>query len=198
MSDSPFLSAVPAIFSAALESLEEATTRAELVINKIASPGNLAPHTAALSADVSPLRHGSDSELGTGRFILLYDPEEPEAWGGAFRIVCFAQAPLETEIGLDPFLADVSWSWLIDALESRGAKYSRASGTATKIISSGFGELASQGDGAQIELRASWTPSDHTIKAHVEGWGELLCMLAGLPPTHEGVSVLSAHRATRV
>ncbi|MEA9986331.1 MULTISPECIES: DUF3000 domain-containing protein [Subtercola] len=197
MSDSPFSPAVPPAFAAALESLRTAATRPELVVNEIASPPNLAPYSIALSADVTPLRHGSDSDLGTGRFILLHDPDEPEAWGGAFRVVCFVQAPLETEIGLDPFLADVTWSWLIDALDTKGAKYSHASGTATKILSSGFGELAKQGDGAQIELRASWTPKDADVKTHVEGWGELLCMLAGLPPVADGVSLLAARRAAR-
>ncbi|MEF2977886.1 DUF3000 domain-containing protein [Subtercola sp. YIM 133946] len=197
MSDSPFSPALPAAFAAALGSLRKATTRPELVVSEIASPANLAPYSIALSADVTPLRHGSDSDLGTGRFILLYDPEEPQAWGGPFRVVCFVQAPLETEIGLDPFLAEVTWSWLIDALDAQGANYSHASGTATKIISSGFGELAKQGDGAQIELRASWSPGDADVKSHVEGWGELLCMLAGLPPVAEGVSLLSTKRTAR-
>ena len=36
------------------------------------------------------------------RFVLLYDPEEPDAWGGPFRVICYAQAPLETDIGVDP------------------------------------------------------------------------------------------------
>jgi hypothetical protein len=193
----PTASGVPAEFSAALASVHHASTRPELVVNEIPAPGQLAPFSVALAADVSPARHGSDSELGTGRFILLYDPEEPEAWGGPFRVVCFAQAPLETEIGLDPFLADVAWSWLVDALDARDARYTSASGTATKIISTGFGELARQGDGAQIELRASWSPLESDISAHVEGWGELLCMLAGLPPTPEGVSLLSARRTSR-
>ncbi len=180
-----------------MESIRTAQSRPELVITEIAAPGQLAPYAVALAADVRPARHGSDSDLGTGRFILLYDPEEPEAWGGRFRVVCFAQAPLETDIGLDPFLAGVAWSWLVDALDARGAKYTAASGTATKIISTGFGELARQGDGAQIELRASWTPLEQDVTSHVEGWGELLCMLAGLPPTGEGVSLLSARRANR-
>lgn len=171
--------------------------RSELVVNEIPAPGQLAPYSTALAADVTPARHGADSELGTGRFILLYDEEEPEAWGGPFRVVCFAQAPLETEIGLDPFLADVAWSWLTDALDARHASYASASGTATKIISTGFGELARQGDGAQIELRASWSPLRSDVSAHVEGWGELLCMLAGLPPTSEGVSLLSRRRTPR-
>lgn len=193
---------MPAPFAAALDAVRRAALRPELVLSEIASPGNLAPYSIALAADVTPARHGSDSELGTGRFILLYDPSAPEAWGGVFRVVCFAQAPLETDIGLDPFLADVAWSWLVDALDARGANYAAASGTATKILSTGFGELANQGDGAQIEVRASWTPLGSTadgsdITAHVEGWGELLCMLAGLPPTIEGVSVLAARRVGR-
>ena len=174
---------------------------------EIPAPGHLAPFSLALAADVGaggiispgvvPIGHNPNALLGTGRFVLLHDPSEPEAWGGAFRIVCFAQAPLETDIGVDPFLADVAWSWLVDALDLRGAEYSAASGTATKILSTGFGELASQGDGAQIELRASWTPSGGEVAAHVESWSELLCMLAGLPPAIEGVSLLSTRRAGR-
>ncbi|GAA1754362.1 DUF3000 domain-containing protein [Agromyces humatus] len=187
----------PAEFEAALASLRAAAPRKELAISEITAPASLAPFAIALSADVSPSRHGDDSELGTGRFILLYDPAEPEAWGGRFRVVCFAQAPLETDIGLDPFLADVAWSWLIDALDARGARYIAASGTATKILSTGFGELAHQGDGAQIELRASWTPLDAAVGPHVEGWGELLCMLAGLPPRSEGVTALPRRRSHR-
>lgn len=188
---------MPPEFQRALDSVRRAKARPELAVTEIPAPGNLAPYSVALSADVTPSRHGADSELGTGRFILLYDPSEPEAWGGAFRIVCFVQAPLETEIGIDPFLAEVAWSWLVDALNARSAKYSSASGTATKILSTGFGELSAQGDGAQIELRASWTPLEDDISSHVEGWGELLCMLAGLPPTTEGVTLLSSRRTAR-
>lgn len=190
-------SALPAEFAAAQESLRSAHTRAELVVGEIPAPNGLAHWAIALAADVSGAPHGSDSDLGTGRFVLLYDPEEPLAWSGRFRVVCFAQAPLETDIGVDPFLADVTWSWLTDALDARGARYGSASGTATRIISTGFGELASQGDGAKIELRASWTPQDPDIGAHVEGWSELVCMLAGLPPIAEGVTLLSARRAGR-
>lgn len=188
---------LPPEFAAALDALRAARPRAELRVSEIPAPGSLAPFAVALSADVVPSRHGDDSELGTGRFVLLYDPAEPEAWGGRFRVVCFAQAPLETDIGLDPFLADVAWSWLVDALDARGARYIAASGTATKILSTGFGELARQGDGAQIEVRASWTPLDAAVGPHVEGWSELLCMLAGLPPRSEGVTALPRRRNKR-
>ncbi len=188
---------LPAEFARALDSVKRIAMRDELRVTSIPAPGRLAPFSFALAADVSPSDHGEDSDLGTGRFVMLYDSDEPEEWGGRFRIVCFAQAPLETEIGVDPFLAEVAWSWLIDALEVRGASYHAASGTATKIISTGFGELAAQGDGAQIELRASWTPAGVDLGAHVEAWGDLLCMLAGIPPTAAGVSALALRRQRR-
>ena len=197
MPDTSLGTPLPHAFEAALRSLKRAETRPELIVAEIPAPGTLAPWSFALAADVTPAPHGSDSELGTGRFVLLYDPDEPDAWGGAYRVICYAQAPLETEMGDDPFLLDVAWSWLVDALDARGAKYTAASGTATRILSTGFGDLESQGNGAQIELRASWTPDDADLAAHVEGWGELLCMLAGLPPAIEGVSLLSARRAGR-
>lgn len=185
---------VPAPFATALEQLRAASFRPELVVSEIPAPGAVAPYSIALAADVKPARHDADSDFATGRFILLYDPEIPDAWNAPFRIVAYAQAPLETDIGVDPFLADVAWSWLTDALGARGADYTAASGTATKILSTGFGELAVQGDGAQIELRASWTPDGADFEAHVEAWGDLLCMLAGLPPNTDGVSVLTARR----
>jgi hypothetical protein len=166
-------------------------------VTEIPAPATLAPWSFALAADVTPARHGSDSELGTGRFVLLYDPSSPDAWGGPFRVICFAQAPLETEMGVDPFIADVAWSWLVDALRDRGSTYTAISGTSTRILSTGFGELEDQGQGAQLELRASWSPYDNDPTAHVEGWGELLCMIAGLPPAVEGVSLMSARRAGR-
>jgi hypothetical protein len=171
--------------------------RPELELAEIAAPTGLAPYAVALAGDVRPSRHGLDSVLGTGRFVLLYDPAEPEAWGGAFRVVCFAQAPLETDIGLDPFVAEVAWSWLIDALDLRDANYHSESGTTTKVLSTGFGELAGQSDGAQLEVRASWTPADADFDKHVEAWSDLVCQLAGLPPTADAVSLLPDIRASR-
>ncbi len=197
MSPTPEAPGLPAEFSVAADSVRSFAGRQELIVEEIPAPTGLAPFAVALSADVAPARHGRDSELGTGRFVLLYDPSTPEEWGGPFRVVCFAQAPLETDIGLDPFLADVTWSWLVDALDQRGAEYTAASGTATKVISTGFGELARQGDGAQIELRASWTPAGFDLGAHAQAWGDLLCMLAGIPPLPDGVRLLSQRRAPR-
>jgi hypothetical protein len=188
---------LPQEFALAVESIRRVDLRADLSVRSIRAPERLAPYSFALAAEVDPEPHAADVDLGAGRFVLLYDPEGSESWGGRFRVVCFAQAPLETEIGVDPFLADVAWSWLTDALDDRVADYTAASGTATKIISTGFGELADQGDGAKIELRASWTPLEADISAHVEAWAELVCMLAGLPPVTEGVTLLSTRRAGR-
>lgn len=192
----------PDDFVTAVRHLRSATVRPELRLSEIASPTVTGPnaipaHSVALTADVTPAVHEVDSPLGTGRFILLHDSSAPEAWSGTFRVVCFAQAPLEAELGSDPFLADVVWSWLGEALTANRARFHSLSGTVTKILSTGYGELAQQGDGAQVELRASWSPSDTDIGSHVESWGELLCTLAGLPPTIEGVTVLSVHRAGR-
>ncbi len=170
--------------------------RDDLSVREIPAPAGLAPDSIALAGDVRPEREGIDSPYGTGRFILLHDPDEPGPWNGPWRIVCFAQAPLEPDIGVDPLLADVAWSWLMDALDSRHARHHSASGTATKTLSKGFGSLAAEGDGAQIELRASWSPLGG-IAPHVEAWSELVCMLAGLPPGSEDIPLLGKRRATR-
>jgi hypothetical protein len=168
--------------------------RDDLTVREIPAPSGLAPDVIALAGDVRPESEGAESAYGTGRFILLHDADEPDPWNGPWRIVCFAQAPLEPDIGVDPLVADVAWSWLTDALESRRAAFHSASGTATKTISKGFGSLAAEGDGAQIELRASWSP-EGPIVPHVEAWAELVCMLAGLPPGSEGVQVLGTRRS---
>ena len=170
--------------------------RADLSVREIPAPTGLAPESIALAGDVRPEIDGVDSPYGTGRFILLHDAQEPAQWNGPWRIVCFAQAPLEPDIGTDPLLADVAWSWLVDALDSRAAQYVAASGTATKTLSKGFGSLAAEGDGAQIELRASWSPAGD-IGAHVEAWAELVCMLAGLPPGSEEIAVFGSRRSAR-
>ncbi|MDO9063229.1 MAG: DUF3000 domain-containing protein [Microbacterium sp.] len=191
--------ALPAAFAQAVRAARAAVPRRELTMTEITAPQGLAPHAFALAADVTPTPFDPDADVATGRLVLLHDPAEPEAWLGAFRIVCYAQAPVDVDLATDPLMADVVWSWLVDALALRGAAYRAESGTATKAISSGFGELGTQPLGATVELRASWTPiategAVPDMHAHVEAWGELLCMLAGLPPTGDGVSSLTAKR----
>jgi hypothetical protein len=188
---------VSALFARAVADVRATDIRGDLSVREIPAPTGVAPEALALAGDVRQAQDSADSPYGTGRLILLHDASMPDPWGGPLRIVCFAQAPLEPEIGTDPLLADVAWSWLIDALDSRGAQYHSASGTATKTLSKGFGSLADEGDGAQIELRASWTPAGGSLSPHVEAWAELLGMLAGLPPGSEDIEILSVRRRDR-
>lgn len=195
----------PQLFQAACESLGAAKLRSELAVREIPSPERIAPHAIAYGAGVMrgqlspslPEDEVLGSPYGSGRFVLMCDPDAVPHWGGPLRVVCFAQAPLEHEIGVDPFMAEVAWSWLVDALETHGAAHTFLSGTATKVLSSSFGSISHRGDAAHIELRASWTPVGdvENIRAHAEAWGDLLCSLAGLP--HEGVASLSALRGQR-
>ncbi|NLT27006.1 MAG: DUF3000 domain-containing protein [Microbacteriaceae bacterium] len=173
---------VPAAFDRASASIRAVEFRSDLRVQEIRPPEALAPNALALAADVSPESLHGDSQLGTGRFILMHDVARPEAWRGEFRVVCFAQAPLETDIGGDAMLPEVAWSWLMDALADSGADFAHPSGTVTVVNSKGFGELTEQGEGSQIEMRASWTPADDALAPHVEAWSTLLCLLAGLPP----------------
>lgn len=186
-------------FELACTQIRNARIRPELVWQEIPSPERTVARSFALAAGVqqgSSENTALESPAGAGRFLLLGDPPSREEWGAPFRVVCYAQAPLEIEIGLDPFIAEVAWSWLIDALSLRGATYEHIAGTATKVLSEGFGQLAPQGKGAQLELRASWTPTGTDFSAHAEAWSEVLCSLAGFPH-QEGTVSLDALRHTR-
>ncbi|WES65414.1 DUF3000 domain-containing protein [Microbacter sp. GSS18] len=185
----------PSSFADAAAQVRATDFRDDLTVHEIAAPTGLAPNALAFAGDVRP-ESGEESLYGTGRFVLLHDDSEPGAWNGPWRIVCFAQAPLEPDLGVDPLVADVTWSWLMDALESRSAGFHSASGTATKTLSKGFGALADEGEGAQLELRASWSP-EGALGPHVQAWAELVCMLAGLPPGSEGIEMLGTRRTRR-
>ena len=194
-SDAAFPGA-PQEFLDAVASADAASLRSELRVFETAAPEGLAPFQRAWAADVEPQHASSDNEYGTGRLVFLYDPSVPEAWESAYRMVVFAQAPIDPLMGQDEFLPNVAWSWLIDALDSSGASYFHAAGTTTSVVSTGFGEMEAEGSGAQVEVRASWSPTTHDIGPHLEAWSEFVCMLAGFPPTHEGVATLPPSRAT--
>jgi len=196
MGSDSFDQTTPQEFADARVAAEQAHFRTELRVFETPAPDGLAPYQAAWAADVEPSAATSDQEYGTGRLVFLYDPAVPEQWSSPFRMVVFAQAPVDHTMGSDQFLPDVAWSWLIDALDTRGAAYDRVAGTTTTVLSTGFGELAGQGPGAQVEVRASWSPVNSDIKPHLEAWSEFVCMLAGFPPTPEGVTTLGPQRTT--
>jgi hypothetical protein len=211
------LAQVPPEFLHALGTLRKAQCRTELRLAEIPAPARLAPFAVALGAEVmaagpdsgtAPV-HGpaamalaaasgteddDDTELATGRFILLHDPEGSAVWDGEFRIVTYIRAQLEPEMGNDEMLGTVAWTWLVEALENHKAPYRAAGGTATRVLSESFGTLSDRPGSIDIELRASWTPASSDVTAHLEAWSEMVCTFAGLPPLPDGVSALPRRR----
>jgi hypothetical protein len=174
------LSDASAAFQRAVHELSQTELRSELVITQIPSPKGLAKEAVAFTADVSSEHISDTADAGTGRFVLLHEPKPQEQWGGVFRIITFSKSPLETLIGADEMISEVSWAWLLEALENRSAEYSHEAGTTTRIISSGFGSLAGQSDHAELEMRASWSPAGDIAK-HFAAWQDLICMMSGYP-----------------
>jgi hypothetical protein len=183
----------PEEFVRALAALRAATPRSEVVLEETPAPQRLAPHAVALSADVvAP--SDPDTELGTGRLVLLHDPAGHEAWEGTFRVVTYVRAELDHDMGSDPMLPGVGWAWLTEALDGHGAAFTAASGTVTRVASESFGAIATEPASAQIEIRASWTPLDDAFGDHLLAWCDLLCTTAGLPPVAPGVVTLPVRR----
>jgi hypothetical protein len=209
----------PEVFAAAVGGIAELRPRPGLEFEPLPAPRRLAACSHALS--VTAAEHGAEgeAELGSGRFVLLYEPDGHEEWLGSWRCVTLLQAELEPEIAEDPLLADVTWSWLREALS--GLNYAALGGTVSRCASSGFGELADQGTSTSVELRASWSPMppvdedapggglalQHAaaaagrarwtpeqawagLAAHVEAWTVCLATAVGLPPELAGVARL--------
>ena len=192
-------SAGPAEFRTAVETMRAATLRPEVLCEQMPAPQRIAPFAAALSADVTV----DGEDVGTGRIVLLHDPAGNDTWNGTFRCVAYARAEVPPELAADPFLAEVAWTWLEEALEAHDAAYLAPSGTVTKVSSESFGGMADEGGTAQLEVRASWTPVAEPatdgldLGPHVEAWGELLCTAVGLPPVPDGVAVMPSRRGQR-
>ena len=184
--------ATPEEFLAAVDRMHAARLRPEIFCEEMPAPQRIAPYASALSADVTV----DGEDVGTGRIVLLHDPAGNDAWNGTFRCVAYVRAEIDPEMANDPLLGEVGWSWLTEALDAHGAAYGAPSGTVTKVASESFGSMADEQASAQLEIRASWTPSGD-IADHVEAWGELLCTASGLPPVPEGVAPLPSRRGQR-
>lgn len=180
-------SAVPRAFRQAVEALGSARLRPEIEIDPTRPPQRLAPHAYALEAAVVD----GEDDLADGRLVLLHEPAGHDAWHGTFRMVTLVRAELEPEMAADPLLPEVCWSWLTGALEARGLPFGEPSGTVTRAGSHYFGGLAERRPATQIEIRASWTPREGQdgvpdAAAYLAAWCDLLCQVAGLPPTPAG------------
>lgn len=182
--DSEEGASVPPAFRSAVDALHAARLRPELEVEPTRPPKRLAPYAYALEAAVVD----GEDDLADGRLVLLHDPAGHDAWQGTFRLVTLVRAELEPEMASDPLLPEVCWSWLTGALEARGLSYGEAGGTVTRAGSHYFGALGSRRPATQIEIRASWTPREGRggvpdTGAHLMAWGDLLCQIAGLPPS---------------
>ncbi|MFI2371792.1 DUF3000 domain-containing protein [Streptomyces sp. NPDC018833] len=180
---------VPSAFRQAVDTLRSARLRAEIEIDPTRPPQKLAPYAYALEAAVVD----GEDDLADGRLVLLHDPAGHDAWQGTFRLVTLVRAELEPEMAADPLLPEVCWSWLTGALEARGLAYGEASGTVTRAGSHYFGGLSDRRPATQIEIRASWTPREDAegvpdTAAHLAAWCDLLCQVAGLPPSPAGAA----------
>ena len=175
----------PDLFRQAVASITATAVRREVRVEPLRPPQRLAPWSYAVSADV---RGPEGDELATGRLVLLHDPDGVEAWDGVLRLVAFASAEMDSDIGVDPMLPAVGWSWLTGALDDRGAEYRAAGGTVTQTTSTRFGDIAGPKTTVELELRASWTADTADMAPHLRAFVDLVCTAAGLPP--EGVTVL--------
>jgi hypothetical protein len=168
-----------------------AASRPELSFESEPPPRRLAPQATALAASVEV----ADAELGAGRFVLLYDPAGQDGWSGPFRVIAYLRAEFEPEIAEDPFVGQVGWSWLIEALDSRLARYAATSGTVTRVVTEGFGAKQDQAIATEFEMRASWSPVSEgqdgfALDRHVAAWADALCVACGMPPPVPGVTAL--------
>lgn len=166
--------------------MHSASVRPEIVLGPIRPPQRLAPFSYAMGAEVrSPAgeaaREQSEGDA-FGRLILLYDPNGDDAWDGTFRMVAYIQADVEAALAADPLLPDVAWSWLDEALRARTDHFTALGGTVTATTSVRFGDIVGPPRAYQLEMRASWTPTDADLAAQVEAFCEVLEFAAGLPP----------------
>ncbi len=181
-------------FEELLRALRGFRPRPEIESEEIPAPAKLAAHGFAMTAEC----FDGDLEIANGRFVLLHEPGGQETWGGDLRAVTFIKADVEQEMGSDPLLPQVGWSWFEESLSDLNA--SHLSGTVTLALSSSFGELADRASQSELEIRASWTLHASSIAQvldHVERWSELLAHCAGLPPLSHGDGISTMVRRTK-
>lgn len=173
-----------AIGQAIENAIADRTVRSEIALETAPAPAKLATHTCAILADVDV----NGQEVGSGRLVILYEPEYQTNWDGHIRCVAFVRADLEQSLVTDPLLLEVGWTWTTDALTNRGATPIAISGTVSRNGSQSFGDLSDRRKEGSVEIRVSWTvaPGDD-VASHVLAWCDMLANVSGLPPLTDGV-----------
>ena len=177
---------VPAVFIDAIASLRTVLPRPEIQLDEIAGPARLAPYSHALGAEISI----DGAEIATGRLVVLHDPDGQAGWNGVLRIVGFLTAETDAALASDELFPEVGWSWLLEALDSRGAAHTAVGGTVTSTMSTRFGDIAGPQRSVDVEIRASWTALSFDLAPHLQAWLDVLGSAAGLPPP--GVRLLGS------
>ena len=141
--------------------------------DEIPAPRRVAPFAHAVEGhlDLTSLRTGTGAadedevEEAGGRFVLLHDPDRPEAWDSDLRVIALVKAVVEPELAEDPMLAEVVWAWLGESLVAPDAPAHRLGGTVTRVVSESFGSLADRpppsrsSSGPRGRRWARWTRS---------------------------------------
>jgi hypothetical protein len=197
--DGPGRRSVEPVVDRVADGIRSLLPRAEVTLDEVPAPTRLATYALAFSADVDDQ---AGNEVGSGRLVLLHEPEGNEAWDGPFRVVTFVRALVEPDVAGDPLLPAVGWSWLLEALDSHALLARAVGGTVTRVSNESFGALSAQPSAAEVEIRASWTPVVEGDLAaglvdHARAWIDLLCTAAGLAPLPDGVVALPRQRPGR-
>lgn len=172
-------------FAGMLRGLSEVQVRKEISLTQIPSPKGIAPEAIAIAAEID---HQTASDHGVSRLVFCRDISIPEGWQSEFRIIGYAKSPIELDMAKDEYLSSMPWEWLKDALRNAGAGFAHDAGTTTTVISTGHGSLITQPQHAELEIRASWAPTNFDLKPHLEGWVELLALISGLPPAENKIA----------
>lgn len=181
----------PEVFITALESLKGQSFRPEFHVLQIPGPTRIAPWAVALQAEINEsVDQDPDFYRGDAKFVVLHDPAGQPAWDGTFRIVMHARAPMDSDMGDDPLLGEVAWSWLPEALHTAGASFHNLGGTVTRVFNETFGGLYLETSRVELELRASWTPNTEFLTEHLHAWTDAVSSLAGLGPADDTVAQL--------
>ncbi|MDR2373611.1 MAG: DUF3000 domain-containing protein [Bifidobacteriaceae bacterium] len=167
----------PARFVEALESIRRAELPGQAVLEEIPAPIRAAPFAVAIEARFPG---EEDADQSSGSFVVLHEPDGHPVWEGDFRIVTVGRAELEPELGDDPFLAEVAWSYLAESLDIESLVMGHLAGTVTRTLSESFGGLRMRGTSVGVEVRASWTPGGPDAGGQLTAWLRFLAKLGGV------------------
>ena len=176
-------------FADVVAQIERFPWHGSLSVRQVGSPQRIAPHGYALEADIL----NADTCTGDGRLVLLHDPAGHEEWGGTFRLISYTRAALDHEMATDPLLAEVGWSWVLEAFVDQDATYAALAGTVTCVTNTTFDAKGAQPVAADVEIRASWTPllgARPDIRPHLRAWQQLLYQVSGVPLLPQGLTSL--------